>query len=86
MMTMESQTMSNAIKHTGRQTMEKWEYKSLQFKTVPSFGAWSRISENDLDILEKVQNDEWEIFQMVNIRGSLGFTAHVLFLLRRRLQ
>ena len=66
--------------------MEKWEYKNLQFKTVPSFGAWSKISESDLDKLEKFQNDEWEVFQVVNIRGSLGFTAHVLFLLRRRVQ
>jgi len=52
--------------------MEKWEYKNLQLKTVPSFGAWSRISENDLGILEKLQNDEWQVFQVVNIRGSLG--------------
>ncbi len=65
--------------------MEKWEYKNLQFKTAPSFGVWSRISENDLGILEKLQNDGWEVYQVVNIRGSLGFTAHVLFLLRRKL-
>ena len=65
--------------------MEKWEYKNLQLKTVPSFGAWSRISENDLGILKKLQDDEWEVFQVVNVRGSLGFTAHILFMLRRRL-
>jgi len=66
--------------------MDKWEYKNLQVKTVPSFGAWSKVSEADLEKLEKYQNDEWEVFQVVNIRGSLGFTAHILFLLRRKLQ
>jgi hypothetical protein len=66
--------------------MEKWEYRNLQVQTVPSFGAWSRISEQDLGLLERLQDDQWEVFQVVNIRGSLGFTAHVLFLLRRELQ
>jgi hypothetical protein len=66
--------------------MTKWEYKNLQFKTVPSFGAWSRISEKDLDRLEKLQNNGWEVFQVVNVRGSLGFSAHFLFMLRRELQ
>ena len=63
--------------------MDQWEYKNLQFKTVPGFGAWSRISENDLERLEKLQKDQWEVFQIVNIRGSFGFSAHVLFMLRR---
>jgi hypothetical protein len=66
--------------------MAKWEYKNLQLKTVPSFGAWSRISEKDLDRLEKLQNNGWEVFQVVNVRGSLGFSAHFLFMLRRELQ
>ena len=66
--------------------MDKWEYKNLQFKTAPSFGAWSRISEVDLGILRNLQEEEWEVFQTVNIRGSLGFTAHILFMMRRRLQ
>jgi hypothetical protein len=66
--------------------MAKWEYRNLQLKTVPSFGAWSKISEEDLDRLEKLQNNGWEVFQVVNIRGSLGFSAHVLFMLRRELQ
>ena len=65
--------------------MTKWEYKNLQFKTVPSVGAWSRISEKDLDRLEKLQNNGWEVFQVVNVRGSLGFSAHFLFMLRREL-
>lgn len=66
--------------------MEKWEYKHLQVRTVPSFGSWSRISEQDLDTLQALQDDGWEVFQTVNIRGSFGFTAHVLFLLRRQLR
>ena len=66
--------------------MAKWEYKNLQLKTVPAFGAWSRISEDALDALGKLQNDGWEVFQVVNVRGSLGFTAHVLFMLRREIQ
>jgi hypothetical protein len=66
--------------------MDKWEYKNLQFKTVPAFGAWSSLSENDLERLESLQNDDWEVFQVVNIRGSLGFSAHILFMLRRKLQ
>ena len=66
--------------------MDKWEYKNLQFKTVPEFGVWSRVSGNDLERLESLQNDDWEVFQGVNIRGSFGFSAHVLFMLRRKLQ
>ena len=66
--------------------MAKWEYNNLQLKTVPTFGAWSRISENALDALGKLQNDGWEVFQVVNVRGSLGFTAHVLFMLRCEIQ
>jgi hypothetical protein len=66
--------------------MDKWEYKNLQIKTVPSFGAWSRVSETGIERLENLQNDDWEVFQVVNIRGSLGFTAHLLFMLRRKTQ
>ena len=61
----------------------KWEYKNLQFKTVPTFGVWSRISDKDLNILEEYQKDGWEVYHSVNIRGSLGFTSYVLFFLRR---
>jgi len=66
--------------------MVKWEYQNLQLKTVTTFGGQSRISENDLDRLGSLQNDGWEVFQVVNIRGSGGFTSHVLFMLRRELQ
>jgi len=31
--------------------MDKWENKNLQFKTMPSFGVWSRVSEEDLERL-----------------------------------
>jgi len=65
--------------------MDIWEYQNLQVKTAPTFGAWSKVSENDLGSLEKLQNDKWEVFQVVNIRGSLGFSAHILFMLRRKL-
>ena len=64
--------------------MENWEYKNLQIKTGPSFGAWSKISDTDLAELERMQENNWEIHQIVNIRGSLGFTAHVLFMFRRK--
>ncbi|MBN2364907.1 MAG: hypothetical protein EH225_02010 [Calditrichaeota bacterium] len=63
--------------------MAKWEYKNLQVKTVPSFGVWSRISEEDLQKLESLQNEGWEVFEVVNIKGSFGFTAHVLFMMLR---
>ena len=63
--------------------MDRCEYKNLQVKTVPSFGSWSKVSEQDLGALQALQDDNWEVFQTVNIRGSFGFTAHVLFLLRR---
>ncbi len=66
--------------------MVKCEYKNLQFKTVPTIGVWSKISSNDLDSLGTLQNEGWEVFQVVNIRGSLGFTSYVLFMLRRELQ
>ena len=60
-----------------------YEYRNLQFRSVPSFGVWSRLAEEDLQKLGNQQNDGWEVFQVVNIRGSLGFTSHVLFMLRR---
>ena len=63
----------------------KWEYRNLQFKTVPGIGAWSRLAERDLQQLEALQNDGWEVHQVVNIRGSFGFTAHLVFMLRREL-
>jgi hypothetical protein len=66
--------------------MGKWEYKNLQLQTVPTFGVWSKISDKDLRMLESLQNDAWEVFQVVNIKGSLGFTAHVLFMLKRKVQ
>ena len=63
--------------------MDNFEYKNVQFKTEPSFGAWSKLSDRDLAELCRMQQDGWEIQQFVNIRGSFGFTAHVLFMLRR---
>ena len=66
--------------------MDRWAYKNLQVKTEPSFGAWSKVSDGDLERLEALQADEWEVFQVVNIRGSFGFSAHILFMLRRKLQ
>lgn len=66
--------------------MAKWEYKNLQFKTAPGFGTWSRVSENDLERLERLQKEQWEVSQVVNIRGSFGFSAHILFMLRRELK
>ena len=59
------------------------EYRNLQIKTVPTFGMWSKISRSDLAELEALQADGWEVYHTVNIRGSVGFTAHVLFMLRR---
>ena len=59
------------------------EYRNLQFKTVPTFGMWSKISSRDLAELEALQKDGWEVYHTVNIRGSLGFTSNVLFMLRR---
>ena len=76
----------NQTNREGGKTMVNWEYRNLQVKTVPTVGVWSRISENDLDRLERLQSDGWEVFQVVNIRGSLGFTSYVLFMLRRELQ
>jgi hypothetical protein len=61
----------------------KWEHRNLQFRTVPTIGMWSKIAQKDLDQLTELQNSGWEVFQVVNIRGSVGFTSHVLFMLRR---
>jgi hypothetical protein len=66
--------------------MPKYEYKNLQFKTVPNIGVWSRLAEPDLRELERWLGDDWEMYRTVNIRGSFGFTAHVLFMLRREVQ
>lgn len=65
-------------------TETEWEYKNLQFRTEPSIGVWSKIAERDLDRLEQLQNDGWEVYEVVNVRGTFGFTSHVLFMLRRR--
>ena len=62
-----------------------WEYRNLQFKTAPTWGVWSRISEADLRRLEELQDDGWEVYHTVNVKGSFGFTAHVLFMLRREI-
>ena len=63
--------------------MDRYEYLNIQCKTVPDFGIWSKVSGSDLDKLATLQKDNWEVFQVVNVRGSFGFTAHVLFMLRR---
>lgn len=63
-----------------------WEYRNLQFKTVPTWGIWSRIAEVDLDRLSRLQDDGWEVYHTVNVKGSFGFTAHVLVMLRREMQ
>ena len=64
----------------------KYEYRNLQFRTVPTLGMYCRISQPDLDCLEKHQNDGWEVYHTVNIHGSVGFTSHVLFMLRHEPQ
>jgi len=64
----------------------KWEYRNLQFRTVPTFGMWSRIARRDLAELAGLQSDGWEVYHTVNIRGSVGFTSYVLFMLRRERQ
>lgn len=61
----------------------KWDYQNLQFKTVPKNDDWNRISDEDLGRLEKLQDAGWEVYHTVNIRGASGFTAHVIFMLRR---
>jgi hypothetical protein len=61
-----------------------WEYQNLQLKTELTIGGWSHLSEDDLHRLEDLQNDGWEVLQVVNIQGNGGFTAHLLFMLRRQ--
>lgn len=63
--------------------MTGWQYKNLQVRTVPTIGIWSRISRRDLERLEELQREGWDVYQVVNIRGSVGFTSHVLFMMRR---
>jgi len=59
------------------------EHKNLQFRTVPEWGMWSRLAQKDLDRLADTQDEGWEVTHVVNIRGSFGFTSHVVFLLSR---
>jgi hypothetical protein len=35
-----------------------WEYLNLQFKTVPTFGVWSKISDEDLNKLKSLQDQD----------------------------
>jgi hypothetical protein len=65
--------------------MARWEHKNVQLKTEPRVGTWSKLSDKDLAGLEQLQNDGWGVHQVVNIRGSVGFTSHVVFMLRREL-
>jgi hypothetical protein len=60
-----------------------WDYQNLQFKTVEAPGNWHMISGEDLARLEKLQDSGWEVYHTVSITGSSGFTAHVIFMLRR---
>ncbi|MHB0858632.1 MAG: hypothetical protein ACYC5M_13835 [Anaerolineae bacterium] len=60
-----------------------WEYRNVQFKTAPTWGVWSKLSDADLATLASLQESGWEVYHTVNIRGSQGFTAHILFMLRR---
>jgi hypothetical protein len=64
----------------------KWEYQTIQFRTTPTIGMWSQLSKEDLQTLEQLLNAGWEIYETVNVRGSMGFTAHVVFILRRPVQ
>lgn len=66
--------------------MAAYEYQTIQFRTVPNVGVWSKLSEDDLKALDRYQNDGWEVYQTVNVRGSAGFSAHLLFLMRRPLE
>ena len=34
------------------------EYLNLQFKTVPTFGVWSKISDEDLNKLKSLQDQD----------------------------
>ncbi len=70
----------------GPRAIMRWEYRNLEFRTIPAVGIWSRVSRRGLDTLEKLQSDGWELFQATNVRGYLGFTAQVLLTLRRELE
>lgn len=61
----------------------KWEYQTHQFRTVPTIGVWSHLSDKDIQKLDNLLNAGWEVHKTLNIRGSVGFTAHVVFILRR---
>jgi hypothetical protein len=61
----------------------KWEYQTYQFRTVPTIGVWSRLSDQDVQKLDQLLNAGWEVHETVNIRGSMGFTSYVVFILRR---
>ena len=66
--------------------MERWEYRNLQLKTTQSFSGWGKLEDDALAELEKLQDDGWEVYHTADIKGSMGFTAHVLFMLRRRVR
>lgn len=50
--------------------MIKWEYKNLQFQTELTIGLWSKISKEDLNKLERLQNNGWEVFQCEFVKPS----------------
>jgi hypothetical protein len=39
----------------------KWEYQTHQFRTVPTVGVWSRLSDKDIQKLDQLLNSGWEV-------------------------
>ena len=60
----------------------KWRYRNLQFKAIASEDMGSRIADKDLEKLNGLLTDGWEIHHSVTIQGGNGATSHILFILR----
>jgi RIO-like serine/threonine protein kinase len=53
------------------------------YRTVSIIGVWSQLSDKDIQKLDSLLNAGWEVPKTVNVGGSMGFTAHEVFILRR---
>jgi hypothetical protein len=64
----------------------KYKYRNLQFKTVSAPDGGCQLAQENLEKLQQLQEDDWEVHHTVPISGDSGITSHLLFMLRREIK
>lgn len=57
----------------------------MQFKTVNS-PEGVLLTQEHLEKLQQLQEDDWEVHHTVPISGEAGITSHILFMIRREIK